>query len=156
MARGVHYVRRERRSTKMDEQNRDSETANAVGDSPPGVRSRVERQRSLRGLGRTFKRGSVWWVAYYYRGAEKRESSGSEKESDARKLLKKRLGEIGRGRLLGPSEEKVTFDDLEADLIRDYETNAKKSLRSAKLSARHLREFFGLNRAVDIRTDRVR
>jgi integrase len=98
----------------------------------------------------------VWWVGYYYRGNENRESSGSRKEADARKLLKKRLGEIGRGRLIGPAEEKVDFEALAADFIRDYETNQKKSLRSAKLSVSHLREFFGLSRAVDITTDRVR
>jgi integrase len=140
----------------MDEQKTEAEETITKAEGPPGVPPRVQRRHSMRGLGRTFKRGAVWWVAYYYRGEEKRESSGSDKESDARKLLKKRLGEIGRGRLIGPSEEKVTFEDLEADLIRDYKTNAKKSLRSAKLSARHLSEFFRMSRAIDITTDRVR
>jgi len=141
----------------MNVENRDSEKHDTKsGDTPPGADVRAERRKSLRGLGRTFQRGTVWWVAYYYRNKEIRESSHSDKETDARKLLKKRLGEIGRGRLVGPSEEKVTFEDVEAELIRDYETNARKSLRSAKLSARHLREFFGMNRALDITTDRVR
>jgi integrase len=110
----------------------------------------------MRGLGRTFKRGSTWWVSYYHRGKEYRESTGSENESQARKLLKKRLGEIGRGRLLGPIEERVTFEAMQADLLKDYEINAKKSLRSAKLSSRHLNAFFAVDRALDITTDRVR
>ena len=141
----------------MNEENINQEKDCTKTDgAPPDVGLRADRRRRLHGLGRVFQRGSVWWVAYYYRGEEKRESSRSDKETDARKLLKKRLGEIGRGRLLGPSEEKVTFEDLAADLIRDYETNAKKSQRSAELSARHLREFFGLSQAIDITTDRVR
>src|SRR5215468_4476561 len=120
------------------------------------TQSRAERKQRLRGMGRWFKRGRLWWIAYYYRGKEQREPTGSERESDAKKLLKKRLGEIGRGRLIGPTEEKVTFEDTAADLLRDYETNAKKSLRSAKLSVSHLRSFFGLNRALDITTDKIR
>jgi hypothetical protein len=73
----------------------------------------------MRGLGRTFRRGSVWWISYYHRGKEYRESSQSESESQARKLLKKRLGEIGNGKLVGPIEEKVTFEQLADDLIKD-------------------------------------
>src|SRR5574341_451068 len=110
----------------------------------------------MRGMGRVFKRGSVWWIGYYHRGKEIRESSESESEAQARKLLKKRLGEIGRGRLIGPVEEKITFEAMAEDLLRDYETNGKRSVRSARLSASHLRGFFGLDRALDITTDRVR
>ena len=67
----------------------------------------------MRGMGRTFKRGSVYWVAYYHRGEEYRESSGSENENRARKLLKQRLGEMSRGHLIRPSErEKMSFEDM--------------------------------------------
>ncbi len=110
----------------------------------------------MRGMGRVFRRGPVCWIGYYHRGREIRESSHSESEAQAGKLLKKRLGEIGKGRLIGPVEEKVTFEEMAQDLLRDYETNGKRSLRSAKLSITHLGGFFGLDRALDIRTDRVR
>jgi integrase len=110
----------------------------------------------MRGLGRIFKRGSIFWIAYYHRGKEYRESSGSENEAQARKLLKKRLGEMGRGRFIGPDAEKVTFDHMASDLETDYKTNGKRSLTSAKLSVRNLRKFFGLDRALDITTDRIR
>ena len=56
----------------------------------------------MRGFGRVFERGSVWWIEYYHRGKEYRESSESDRESQAKKLLKKRLGEIGTGRLRDP------------------------------------------------------
>jgi integrase len=107
-------------------------------------------------MGSVYKRGSVWWVCFYHRGKQYRESSHSESESQAKKLLKKRLGEIGRGKLIGPIEEKVTFEEMAQDLLRDYEINGKRSLRSAKLSVTHLQAFFGLDRALDITTDRVR
>lgn len=107
-------------------------------------------------MGRAFQRGSVWWIAYSYRGKEFRESSESESQAQAKKLLKKRLGEMGRGRLIGPVEEKVTFEGMAEDFIRDYEVNGKRSGDSAKLSKKHLGAFFGMDRALDITTDRVR
>jgi integrase len=110
----------------------------------------------MRGLGRIFKRGDIWWVSYHHRGKEYRESARSQNEGMAKKLLKKRLGEIGRGKLIGPSEEKITFDMMANDLLTDYRVNGKRSVESAELSLKHLRGFFPLDRAVDITTDRVR
>ncbi len=131
---------------------------------PAGPQTRAERRRQMRGMGRVFPRGSVWWVAYYHRGKEYREPAYEadsdnrrrSSESIARKLLKKRLGEIGNGKLIGPTEERVTFEQMAEDLLKDYEINAKRSVRSIKLSIEHLKRFFGLDRALDITTDRVR
>jgi integrase len=109
----------------------------------------------MRGMGRVFKRGPVYWIAYYHRGQEYRESSESENESQARKLLKQRLGEMSRGHLIGPSEERLTFEDLANMLLTDYEINGKRSIESVRLSIKHLREFFGLGRAIDIMPDRI-
>src|SRR5579883_945671 len=114
-----------------------------------------KERKSMRGMGRIFKRGSIYWIAYCHRGKEYRESSRSDNESQARKLLKKRIGEIANGHLIGPSEERLTFEDLGKMLIVDYEINGKRSVDSALLSIRHLREFFGLYRAIDITPDRI-
>src|SRR5262245_37597464 len=98
----------------------------------------------MRGLGRLFKRGSVYWISYYHRGKEYRESSESESESQARRLLKRRLGEINAGKFIGPSEDRWTFEDMANDLGNDYRVNNRRSLPTAKYHVRHLREFFGL------------
>lgn len=111
--------------------------------------------KSMRGMGRIFKRGPIYWIAYYHRGTEHRESSRSDSEAKARKLLKKRIGEVANGHLIGPSEERLGFDDLAKMLITDYEINSRRSVDSARLSIRHLREFFGLYRAIDITPDRI-
>src|SRR5215470_8767004 len=37
--------------------------------------------------------------------------TSGRREADAKALLKKRLGEIGKGKLIGPTAEKVTFED---------------------------------------------
>src|ERR1700683_3468340 len=109
----------------------------------------------MRGMGRIFKRGSVYWIAYCYRGKEHRESSRSDNENRARKLLKQRIGEVGTGRLVGPSEERLTFEELAKMLLTDYEINGKRSVESVRLSLRHLRDYFGLDRALDLTADRV-
>jgi len=110
----------------------------------------------MRGIGRVFKRSSVYWIAYHHRGKEHRESSHSKSETQARKLLKKRLGEINAGRFIGPIEDRLTFDELVEDLVNDYKVNDKRSLSTTNYRISHLRRFFGLDRALDITADRIR
>jgi integrase len=109
----------------------------------------------MRGLGRIFKRGSIWWVAYWHRGEEIRESSNSDREVQAKRLLRKRLGEIGSGKLIGPAEERVTFEELAADLVRDYTVNKRKAVKTIEYPIKHLRNTFQRYRAVDLTTDRI-
>jgi hypothetical protein len=58
----------------------------------------------MRGTGRVFRRGRLWWIAYSRHGNEYRESSRSESESDACALLKLRLG--------APDRKSVTLNQL--------------------------------------------
>ena len=108
-----------------------------------------------RGLGRLYQRGEIWWIQYHHHGKLYRESSRSKRERDAVKLLTKRHGEMGLGRLVGPAVERTTFEDMAAMLIDDYRVNERKSLDRAQLSVKHLREFFGPTHAMDITPDRV-
>jgi hypothetical protein len=105
----------------------------------------------MAGLGRIYQRNSVWWVGYYFRGKEQRESTHSTKEPDAVTLLKKRLGQMGRGQLT-VNEERITFVEMADAFVKDYETKKRKpkSLRSANRSVYHLKKKFKLHRAVDI------
>jgi integrase len=109
----------------------------------------------MRGLGRIFKRGSVYWIGYYHRGKEYRESSESESENQARKLLKKRLGEMGSGKLIGPVEERVTFEEMTEDLLRNYQVNKRKAVKIIEYPIKHLRKSFALDKALDLTTDRI-
>ena len=85
-----------------------------------------------KGDGSVFQRGAVWWIKYYRNGKPYRETSGSEKESEARKLLKRRLGEIVLGRFIGPDAERVTIRELAEHFLNDYRVNARKSLDKAE------------------------
>ena len=55
-----------------------------------------------------------------------------------------------------PREEKITFEDLAKDLENDYRVNGKRTLPDLSYRIQHLRDFFGLDRAIDITTDRGR
>ncbi len=109
----------------------------------------------MRGLGTVYKRGSVCWICYYHRGKQYRESSHSESEAQARKLLKRRLGEINAGRFI-PNEDRLTFEEMVKDLINDFQVNGRRSLSTVLFHIQHLKVFFGLDRAIDIAPDRVR
>ena len=93
-------------------------------------------------MGSIYKRGKVHWVKYYRNGKPYRESTKSHKEADAKRLLKKREGEISEGKLPGIYFDRVTFDELAEDFLRDYRINQKKSLKRAEYSVNHLNDYF--------------
>lgn len=107
------------------------------------------------GTGSIYKRGNVWWIDYSFRGERHRESSGSTKKKDAKKLLQKRMKQMAEG---GPKvdEEKVTFEDLAKMVEDDYMTQGHSSLPNLRTALKHLKKRFGGWRAVDIRTDHLR
>jgi hypothetical protein len=123
--------------------------------------------KGKKGNGSVFQRVAVWWVKYHRNGKAYRESSGSDKESDGRKLLKKRLGEIALGRFIGPDAERVTIRELAEDYLNDYRVNARKSLDKAeRMVKRHddegkevdseLMTYFGDCKAHGLGTDAVK
>lgn len=106
-------------------------------------------------MGTIYKRGKVYWIKYYRNGKPYRESTKSKKEADAKRLLKNREGEISQGKLPGIYFDKVRFDELAEDFLRDYRINQKKSFERAKLSVEHLNKTFESYRVVDITTPRI-
>src|ERR1700733_2636040 len=111
---------------------------------------------SKRGAGSIYLLGTTWWIRYSHRGQEYRESSESDSERAAQKLLKKRLQETGRrAKFLGPAEERLTFADLMQMLRDDYAVNERRSTRRLSASIKQLENVFALDRAVDVTSDRI-
>jgi len=121
-----------------------------------------------RGLGRVYqpvykdkrtgarKTSAVWWVECSFRGKKHRESSESPDKPVAVRLLRRRLGEIARGRLAGPDLEKTTLEDLGRILLDDYRVNGRKTLKNVRGSLKALGTFFGsTSYARDITLDRL-
>ena len=66
-------------------------------------------------MGMIYERGKTYWIKYYRNGKPYRESTKSKKEADAKRLLKRREGEIAEGKLPGFYFDKVNFDELASE-----------------------------------------
>ena len=134
---------------------------------PTDRKHAADAQRS-RGMGRVYqptyrdkrtgerRTAATWWIQWSHRGRVHRESSQSRKRSDAQALLKLRIGQAGSGRPIVPAHQKVTFDQLTKDLVRDYKVRGLRSRDTLEGRIMHLTNFFGNDYAIDINAMRVR
>lgn len=121
-----------------------------------------ESKRRERGSGRIWQLngGKIWWIQFYSRGRQVRESSGSENENDAKKLLKRRLSEVELG--VQRPLRRVCYEDIRDAFMSDYVTNRRKSLyrdREGKPKldkVENLNRFFAGYRVDEIDTDTLR
>jgi integrase len=117
-------------------------------------------EKRARGEGRVYLRGAIWWIQYYDRGRQIRESSCTDNEEKARKILRKKIGAVENG--IQQDTRGLRFEDLRESYFDDYRTNGRKSLRTDKSGAPYLDkvtrldEFFTGFRASEIVTDDVR
>jgi integrase len=107
------------------------------------------------GEGRVFLRGRVYHIAYCRNGHEFSESAKTADKKKARKLLAKRLGQIEKPDFVGPSERRLTLDDLEAEIVADYERHGKRSVATAKYCLKPVKEFFKHDKLVEITRPRI-
>ncbi len=108
-------------------------------------------------MGMTYQRGQVWWIKYYRHGKPYRESTKSAKEADAKRLLKKREGEISEGKLPGVYLDRIRFEEIADDFLTDYKVNCRKSLIRVEAGIRlHLGPFFEHCRVSDITTSKIK
>jgi integrase len=121
----------------------------------------------MRGDGRIYRRGAIWWVEYWHRGEQVRETSkgfvykasgtpsdGTDRRA-AEKLLQARRRAAGTPHFIAPRDERVTYDALADLYLNDYRANRRRSLSHAERHVRTLRGTFGLDRALDITTERI-
>jgi integrase len=59
------------------------------------------------------------------------------------------------GKVVGPVEERVTFEELSEDLLRDYQVNKRKAAKIIQYPIKHLKNSFTLYKARDLTTDRI-
>jgi hypothetical protein len=100
-------------------------------------------------LGSIYRRGDskFLWITYYKDGRQFLESTRSESEDYAKRLLKLREGEIAQGKPPAVLYDRVRFDELLEDLLTDYRINKRKNLYTLNLIvARLKKEFGGLRR----------
>jgi integrase len=121
------------------------------------VSTTAKQEVSKRGSGHIFKpkyktksgvrESRFFYIQYYRDGARYVENTHTDKITAAKGLLRKRLGsEV----FIAPKAEKVTFDELAADVVTDYEQNERNSLSRLQRSVVHLAKFFRGQRAINI------
>lgn len=93
-------------------------------------------------MGSLYRRGRVYWIKYYANGRPVRESAGTEKEREARRLLKEREGRVAIGQPMLPRADRVRYDEAANDLRAHYETTGSRNLDEAEKRLQHLDHFF--------------
>ena len=101
-----------------------------------------------RNVGEIIQRGRVYYIRYYdLRGRRRLESTHSDDRNEAEKLLRKRLSAKDGGVLPEAAIGSLTLKEATDDLISDYKTNKRKSLRDVQGKiTMHLLPFFGERR----------
>jgi integrase len=112
--------------------------------------------KTQRGNGRTFRRkdSQNYWIAYYLRGQEYRESAGTPDEKTATRFLKHRIREVGADTLgvrkfVEPKSQRVTVSELLDALLVDYKLRGKSGVRLLS-NLKPLQEWFGTMRATEL------
>ena len=95
----------------------------------------------MRGEGRLFQRGSMWWIAYSRNGHEYRETANTNDERKARKYLQQRLADIKKPEFVGPSEKRLDMDDLERKIEADYTRHGRRSIGTVRHCLNNQRVF---------------
>jgi integrase len=106
------------------------------------------------GQGTVYLRGTTWWIKFHKNGKAFYESSGSDSERDALRLLRERIGQAAADKFV-PKEHRVMYADLKQGLVDDYKLNERRSLESLPYWMAHLNAYFGNDRAIDITGPRI-
>jgi integrase len=113
----------------------------------------------MRGQGRIFLRGNIYWASYYLRGKEYRESTGKGTEKEAEKFLQARLREVGAD-LIGsrtfttPKACRLSVQELAEALKADLILRGKDSAQNLSVLKR-VENDFGHFRAVALTAEQV-
>lgn len=108
-------------------------------------------------MGQIRKLGKTYWIRYSRDGRRYEENAHTAKESEARRLLKIREGDIARGVAVTPKITQLRFEEAAEDLLRDYTTNGKRSADVVSRRVRkHLLPYFAGRRLASITTADVR
>jgi integrase len=96
----------------------------------------------VRGQGRAYKHGVVWWIDYGVHGDRFRENTHKTSKREAFDVLRQRIGDRKAGKLTG-NPDKVTFTELRQLIEQDYALKGNRSTDQLADALGHLEQFFG-------------
>ncbi|MBI4560554.1 MAG: site-specific integrase [Candidatus Rokubacteria bacterium] len=101
-------------------------------------------------MGMLYQRGNIWWIKYYINGRPVRESAGTKKETEARRILKDREGRVATGQPMLPRVDRIRYEEAAQDLRQHYEVTGQRNLEEAEYRLAHLDCFFASQRIAGI------
>ena len=88
------------------------------------------------------KSSKIWYLDYRHNGKRIRKSTYTERKAVAEEMLIERMHDINTGAMPSVHFERITFDELAADLLTDYRINRYRSIARAELSVKNLATTF--------------
>ena len=108
-------------------------------------------------MGTIYKRGRIWWIAYYRNNQQLRESTHGTDVAEARRQLRIREGKISEGIPITRRTGQVRIAEILDAVLTDYRLNDRRSIRNAETRVRlHLAPAIGARRASEFTTTDVR
>src|SRR2546425_2419037 len=86
--------------------------------------------------------GRIYWAKYYVNGRPVRETTGTDKETEARRFLKEREGRAAVGQAILPRAARVRYEEVARDLREHYQATGARNLKEAETRLQHLDRFF--------------
>jgi integrase len=111
--------------------------------------------------GRVFQRGETFWIAYYLRGQEFRESARTDDPDKAKRFLRQRIRQtgadmIGAKKFIPPQTERLLVNDLLNSLERDLKLRGKyRSQARLSCTLQPLRDKLGTLPALSVDADTI-
>src|SRR6266851_7063809 len=101
-------------------------------------------------MGHLYQRGAIWWIQFYQDGQRVRMSAESPDEAVAKRMLKEHEARVTLKEPMVVRSARVTYDELEQDLIAHYQATGARDLAEAGKRLAHLRRAFRGARASQI------
>lgn len=107
-------------------------------------------------MGSVYLRGKTYWIKFYRDGKPVRESAKTEKASEAKDLLKQRLGESVTGKYVGLPASRIRMEGLFQMVIDDYVRYDRRDLYQVRYRIKlHLNPRLGHMKAAQFGTDQI-
>jgi integrase len=109
-----------------------------------------------RGMGRVYQRGEVWWVEYWHKGIQYRESTGlrgARQKGAAERLLRVKTGEIAQG-VFQPGTN-ITINQILDDFEKDYRLRGGRQYGKLCSHLKPVRVALGHLKAQDLTERRI-
>jgi integrase len=104
----------------------------------------------------TVHESRIWWIKYYRDGKPVRETTETEKITEARTFLKRREGDVAKGVPVSGRELRIKFSELADAVINDYKNNELRTLADLERRLdKHILPIFGHRRAASITTPQI-